>query len=268
MPPQPLPDQVHDFRTRSRRLEAILSAFGIDQTRAGKRVLKPLAKLRKRAGKVRDMDVLTSYAAGLGIPECEEECSVRLLEHLGAERKKQASKFHSQSRKSAAHLRKRLKRTQKKLAKFESAQHTGTAMQVPVSALESASKLANPARLNRSNLHAFRLRVKELRNMLKMAADADEELLDTLGATKDAIGEWHDWQELTEIAQGFLDHGTKCQLTAQIKATTQEKYRGALKQAEQLRKRYVGVPDSRKKTSSQQPQPGRPVWSAAMKLAA
>jgi hypothetical protein len=43
MPKQPTPDQVHDLRTNSRRLEATLTALKLDRKRRGKRVLKTLA---------------------------------------------------------------------------------------------------------------------------------------------------------------------------------------------------------------------------------
>lgn len=86
MPARPCPEDVHQFRTQSRQLEANLKAFGLDSARAGGRILKPLARLRKRAGKVRDMDVLTRYASGLPHQTGEQDCSVRLLEYLGAQR--------------------------------------------------------------------------------------------------------------------------------------------------------------------------------------
>ena len=61
MSAEPTPQQVHDFRTNSRNMEATLNAFGLEDSGLGRRVLKLLSRLRKRAGKVRDMDVLTSY---------------------------------------------------------------------------------------------------------------------------------------------------------------------------------------------------------------
>ena len=41
--------------------------------------------------------------------------------------------------------------------------------------------------------------------MLEMEKDpADRELIEILGGVKDAIGEWHDWQELLTIAREQL----------------------------------------------------------------
>lgn len=270
MPAQPSPEQIHDFRTNSRQMEATLQAFGLDSARKGRRVLKPLSRMRKRAGNIRDMDVLTSYAANLRPEDGERDCTVQLLEYLGAQRRKYAKKFHSASGQDGSKLRKRLKRILRQLAKRDSrAQKSGKPdSRVPASVIDRASDLASPARLNRSNLHSFRLKVKELRNVLKLAAAPDQKLMDALGQTKDVIGEWHDWGELVAIAEKVLDHGTRCRLIQQLKGITAEKYQKALTQAEQLRKRYVGLSSNKAPRSSRITSPPEPALAAAVKLAA
>ena len=95
MPADPGPEDVHDFRTQSRQLEANLQAFRLDSGRVGRRILQPISRLRKRAGKVRDMDVLTGFASRVPAQDGEQECSIRLLEYLGARRDKYARKFHA-----------------------------------------------------------------------------------------------------------------------------------------------------------------------------
>ena len=84
MSARPTPEQVHDFRTNSRKMEATLQAFGLENSGLGRRVLKPLSRLRKRAEKVRDLDVLTTYAASVDAKDGEKDCAVQLLEYLGA----------------------------------------------------------------------------------------------------------------------------------------------------------------------------------------
>ena len=79
------PPEVHDFRTRSRRTQAVLEALGLDQRPNERRMLKGLRKLRKRAGKVRDMDVLTTFTSQLQV-DGDADCKVQLLEHLGTQR--------------------------------------------------------------------------------------------------------------------------------------------------------------------------------------
>ena len=271
MPALPSPEQVHDFRTNARRFEAILHAFAMDSSGIGRRTLKPLAKLRKRAGKVRDMDVLTAYAASVHPKNDEKECAVQLLEHLGAKREKKARELHSSLKKNGNLSRKRLKRTQNKFKKIERRRRSnGTGLEssnVPAAALEAAAELSDPARLDHSNLHPFRLKVKALRNILQLADSPDRQLMDLLGSTKDAIGEWHDWEELVAIAEKTLDHRSRCGLVRELKSIARQKYHTALQKAQELRRKELGSP-GRKNGRSQRSTPATPVLSAALTLAA
>jgi CHAD domain-containing protein len=264
LPKQPSPKQVHAFRTNSRRLEATLEALDLDATRQGRRILKPLGRVRKRAGKVRDMDVLTGYVANLRQPDGEQECATELLEYLGAERQRYAKKLYSTAQKRRTRLRKQLKRGQKKFrelrADAEVANHSA-----PASVLQITTELNTPARLNHGNLHPFRLKVKELRNVLKLADRPDEKLDDLLGQVKDSIGEWHDYEELVSIAEKVLDHGPECKLIRALKELTRNKFQAALARAERLRQQQLGKSKDRR---TQAPSPSKPVWTAAMKLAA
>src|SRR6266566_9311375 len=52
--------------------------------------------------------------------------------------------------------------------------------------------------------------------------------VDDLGKVKDAIGEWHDWEELVGIATEVLSHRTRCGLQSELRRITQKKYDHAL----------------------------------------
>src|SRR5579864_493447 len=112
-PKDPTVDEVHDLRTRARRVEYILEALELDQARNEKTVLDHLKSIRTRAGEVRDRDVFTSYVVGLGTEE--ESCIIRLLHHLGVQRHRHAFKLHSLLQRDAKELRRRLRRTQPKV---------------------------------------------------------------------------------------------------------------------------------------------------------
>src|SRR3954465_14559967 len=77
----PTVDEVHDLRTRTRRAESILQGLWRDRSKHGKRLERELKQIRRAAGKVRDMDVLTSYVVGLGLKD-DPNCLVRLVHHL------------------------------------------------------------------------------------------------------------------------------------------------------------------------------------------
>ena len=67
---------------------------------------------------------------------------------------------------------------------------------------ELLSELYRPARLNKRNLHPYRLKIKELRYVMQLSEDnGSHEFVKKLGEAKDAIGEWHDWEELLAIAK-------------------------------------------------------------------
>ena len=116
-------------------------------------------------------------------------------------------------------------------------------------ALKLATELENPPALNKNNLHPYRLNVKELRNVLQLADDSgNQAFIDTLGEVKDAIGEWHDWEELIAIATDLLDHGPGCKLLQQLKTISAGKYDRALALANKLRKDFLSSSRFRKQS--------------------
>jgi CHAD domain-containing protein len=266
---EPASKQVHDLRTNSRRLEAMLQAR--DPDRNERKILKRVSRLRESAGKVRDMDVLTSYAAELTRSGDEEDCSVRLLEHLGATRRKKAKKLSKAVQESAPVLRKRLKRSSNQIQKNISRPNSGgsaTSSHITAAALRLLSDLERPSTLNRSNLHPYRLKVKELQNLLRLAENAhDREFVESLGEVKDAIGEWHDWVELETIAKTVLDH-PQCKLLQELKENGQERFTRALSIAENMRKKYVGVSKRTRDGGRKEPRKAESAWSATSALAA
>ena len=73
--------------------------------------------------------------------------------------------------------------------------------------------------------------------MLELAPDHPK-FVDDVGEAKDAIGEWHDWEELVAIASEVLDHGN-CKLMRKLKETADTKYAHAHRVAERLRATYL-----------------------------
>lgn len=268
MPTEPSPDQVHDLRTNSRRLEAVLEAT--DPDRNGRKILKQISKVRKKAGKVRDVDVLTAYATELPHDGDEESCSIRLLEHLGAVRHKNAKKLRKTAQQLAPDLRKRLKRVSQDLqnrVKQRQADQSRTSTRITSAALELVGELERPTSLNETNLHPYRLKVKELRNLLRLAeAHGDESFLETLCEVKDAIGEWHDWVELEAIAKKALDHD-QCRLMRELKKKSRDRFERALALTDRMRGKYLRT--SKNKASQRRPPTSdESVWSATAALSA
>jgi len=245
-PKHPSPDLVHDVRTSSRRIEAIVAALALDSNPDEKRLLRSMKRVRKQAGKVRDMDVLTGFASQLNVNQ-EQDCIVQLVEFLGSRRYKKAAKMHAIVRTEAPALRRRLQRCSKRVGKFvnkgESQQPDRTApTDVMALALRLSSELQSPARLTRNNLHPYRLQVKQLQYVLQMAGDRSPEqqrFIEKLKQVKDAIGEWHDWQELLSIAGKVLDHGGTCRVLRELKTISDHKFQHALMMTNEMRKQYL-----------------------------
>src|SRR5580692_1234609 len=100
------PESVHKFRTNSRRVEALLSEVAPVLNRNDKKLLKLLARLRKKAGRVRDLDVEIAALRSLKIPGGNGHKS-QFVDALVQERAKREQKLAKGfDRETAAKLRK------------------------------------------------------------------------------------------------------------------------------------------------------------------
>lgn len=265
------PEQIHDLRTNARRFDAVFKALDLEAEGIPKSVFKELGRLRKRAGKIRDMDVLTEFAAAIR-PKEEAECHVRLLEHLGARRQKQAGKLHAEAKHLRRKLCKALGQVSSRIKGLFRGKESGAADRVVANAAAAAIRLSvqltAPPRLNKTNLHPYRLKVKELQNILLMAeAPSRPRFVEDLGAVKDAIGEWHDWEELVGIASKLLDHDGNCLLLAELKRVAETKYSHGLALAHELRNTYLQSARPKRKNGTLAGVSRAAVWEAIARLA-
>jgi CHAD domain-containing protein len=250
-PKQPPPEKIHLLRTNARKVETSIEALALDRRKNERRLIKEIKKVHRRAGKIRDMDVLTGYLAKLHLDR-EQDCEVQLLEHLGAERQRQAKKLHRVLVKEDGYFIKRLRRASADVRTV--LEDTGSApkavSEAAATGLQLSSELAATKKFHRGNLHPYRLKVKRLRYLLQMADESgDQGFVDELGTVKDAIGEWHDWEELVAIARDVLDHGAGCKLLRKLKEVRDSKYKTAIESAENLRNVYLR-PATRKRARS------------------
>jgi CHAD domain-containing protein len=234
-PENPRPEDVHSLRTQTRRLEATLTALVLDRSKGPRRLIKAITPVRKAAGKVRDMDVLIGDVLTLADSH-ESEGLVRLVEHLAKMRVKSARKLYEvvngkrkEARKGLKHSSKLIERT---LKEDSSAANGEAAPQILI------NELSHWPNLDETNLHTFRIRIKELRYTLQLSKEADAKLVDQLGDVRDAIGEWHDWIELRKIANKVLDPDSEGEVLLRIEEMGKKKFELALEKANQVRERY------------------------------
>jgi CHAD domain-containing protein len=234
---EPTPETIHKLRTSARKLEAFFGTLSPDSQKNERQLIKELRRIRKRAGKLRDIDVLTADLAAVHV-DGETDCQVRILEHLGGDRQRQAGKLRDLIGHRRAKLKARLRRASATLDKSLQATEPQLASLAAAESLRLSSELKLPKRLNKRNLHAYRLKLKQLRYVLELAPDPPQ-FVEDLGEAKNAIGEWHDWEELVAIANEVLGHGNNCKLIRKLKETADLKFAHALRVAENLRRNYL-----------------------------
>jgi CHAD domain-containing protein len=241
----PSSKSVHGLRTNTRRLATMILTFGLDSKGRIKRLLGNLEEIRKRAGKIRDMDVLTADAMSIRL-EGEEDCQVRLLEHLGADREKYGKKLRREIQKTSPQLRQDVKYAAKRAKTLieQAIGDSASSNTIPLTMakiIKLSSDLNRPARLNRKNLHPYRLRVKELLNVLQLSNHpADPSFLKKLEEVKYAIGKWHDWEQLIAVARDLSNHAATCKLIKSLETTRNSKYERAMSLTNHLRTDYLG----------------------------
>jgi len=243
----PAVEDVHDLRTHTRRLEAVVAAFMLEDEKEFRHLLKLVVPIRKIAGKVRDMDVLMTKALTVSNEDCQDSL-IRLLEHLGEMRLRSARKLHNVVAGDRKGLRRSLKECSTRLEdEFSESRNGTTKLRQGKSSTASAlavsidltEELAREPRLTRRTIHPFRIRVKQLRNTLELFQEKDATLVTALGEVKDKIGEWHDWQELAAIADKFLDSKDDRAQLAWVHERAQETFEQAIASANQMRRRYL-----------------------------
>jgi CHAD domain-containing protein len=237
---------VHDLRTRARRIEAIAGMLLSNQENSKRRLLKVLKPLRKAAGEVRDMDVLSAKARTLA-RHCRNDSAARLLAHLQTMRIESAHKLVDvivERRPEASHSLRQFsieieKRVQRQ--KNGSAHNTSARKPHTDAAIRLMNDLSDWPPFSAANLHAFRIKVKELRYILQLTDAADPKFVATLERAKARIGDWHDWQEFRKIAGEVLHERKDRTLLEEMEQTENKKLKQALAAAQTLRTRYLGA---------------------------
>ena len=218
---QPAPDSVHKFRTNSRRVEALLSEVAPELNRNDKKLLKLLSRLRKKAGRVRDLDVEIASLRSLKIPEGNGHKS-QFVDALVQERAKREQKLAKAfDRETATELRKRLRRAVSEIDIPKNVE--------PLTlTLSKLSKLGRDhVPLTEKTLHQYRIIGKRARYIAELA-DHDAEakrVVDQLKHMQDVIGDWHDWLKLTQKAEALFGGVRDSALVAMLRNVTQAKFR-------------------------------------------
>ena len=266
------PEGVHKLRTQCYRVESMLRALSLNHEGNGAQLLQAIEPIRKRAGKVRDMDVLIGLAATLPNGNASEPF-IQLVEDLGIRHDRYLGKLEKTLYRQRGPARRKLKRCMKGIDKELAASMSNVADQWRRNAvthtLDLSSELAGWPMLRADNLHPFRLKVKELRYVLQLSSDSDRKFIDALGEVKDAIGEWHDWSELAAVAAEVLGDQGRDSFSKRVASVVQSKSHHAFAVATHLRRQFFGMPQAKHQgRRTRRPKIKTPVLSTAARLAA
>ncbi|HEX8925582.1 MAG TPA: CHAD domain-containing protein [Terriglobales bacterium] len=239
-------DEVHKLRTTVRRVEVVLQS-AVD-ARGKAKLDEQLKKLRKRAGKVRDLDVHLGMLEELD--SGDQRACHELHSYLKDKRDKHANKLEKILKAEVDDgLSKRLKRTAK--AVHQESPDTARAEEQLASVRQRFISLTANIPEAAAALHQLRIDCKRLRYEVEaLAPEADTrvantieahaaELVEQLKRVQDEIGVWHDWLTLHETAQRQLP-GTAA-LLALLRARTATHYHAARRTVAEIRSQLEGA---------------------------
>ena len=240
-------EDVHDFRTTARRVETAIAELLPKPNRNTRKLRKQATKLRKRAGRVRDLDVQLVALESLNTGRDAAQKSF-LMEALASDRRRREKKLlgalDSNELKS---LRKRARRTAKEVlaskVNFD-----------PVArALREFGDLARKqGEISEATLHPYRLRCKRIRYIAEMAGEQPgaEAIVEQLKKIQDAAGEWHDWQVLTSRAEEVFTDLPNPAMVSALRSVTHAKLMEALHVTQEARQVLLNMLSSAKAPKS------------------
>jgi CHAD domain-containing protein len=260
------PEPVHKLRTTIRRLESMLDTAGIAQTGKAAKLLKQAARLRKRAGKVRDIDVQIQALKDVKV-EAAARDRKRVMRALEKTRAKQESKLRAELESASDHhFRKHLNKTREEVEAASTARQTRPASDPVGQALDAFSELARQrGSLTETTLHDFRLRCKRLRYTAEMAGKtpAASAAIEQFIRIQDAAGEWHDWLTLTATAEDKLGRSSS-PLVSALRTITRSKFLEAVRVTTDAERSLLAQREGRKrKAPSGEPAPSVEALRAA-----
>jgi CHAD domain-containing protein len=232
------PKSVHRLRTNIRRIESLVSYANHQINKKEERTLEKITDLRKRAGRVRDLDVQTELLTALGNGSTAKDRKT-LANLMEKKRAQQARRLESAIKK--LHHEKFFDRLDR-IA--EQAGLPPDSKNRPLAPLEEARaqlvKMADDfgsgQTIKPDRLHEIRVALKRIRYLAELAGQSAEqkEFIRELKSTQDAIGDWHDWQELTERAEKRFSDRASCALLREARTLLGARHSDAISSLNKL----------------------------------
>jgi CHAD domain-containing protein len=236
------PKSVHRLRTTIRRIESLVSYANPQISKKEQRTLEKIADLRKHAGKVRDLDVQSDLLGALvngstakdrrilaNLMEKKRSQQARRLE--SAIKKMHDAKFFGRLDRIAEQAGVPQDRKNRPLAPLEEASAQLMEMAKDFGPGQALGQTIKPSRL-----HEIRIALKRIRYLAELAEESPEQkdFMRELKSTQDAIGHWHDWQELTERAEKRFSDRASCALLREARTLLSARHSDAISSLNKL----------------------------------
>jgi CHAD domain-containing protein len=221
---------VHRFRTGTRRLQILLGEFSPQLDRNQKKLLKMVGRIRRRAGKLRDLDVQLAALRSLKVAQ-EPRRKTQLVNHLIEMRARREKKLRkSVDAETVREVRKRLQQVRKNFKPDAN-------RDALVVAKNLLKRMDAAAPVTEEWLHRYRVLTKRARYAAEFAGNSSEahRFIAQLKRVQDALGDWHDWLTLTQSASENLGDLRESALVAELQNVTGAKFRHAISLLAQVR---------------------------------
>jgi CHAD domain-containing protein len=234
-------EDVHRLRTTARRLEVQL-------LNAPARIAKSLKGLRKKAGKVRDIDVHLALLKPPGLRHAGpvtpaaplERARQKLRRILKANRARHLVSLRHRVAEAAPLLAARLPALAARAVRGQAA--SGDAHRQTAFARRHFLQWTRTLPADAGRLHRLRIRTKKLRYSLEPLELHPEaaEFAARLKQVQGAIGSWHDWATLQQLARRALNAPDDKLLGAALRARAAREYRQARHTVQSVRSGMTG----------------------------
>jgi CHAD domain-containing protein len=214
------PESVHRLRTTARRIESLVSYANPDLDKKLERCQEKLADLRRRAGKVRDFDVQLGLLGVLanGSTARDRETLAALL---GKKRGRQARRLTSAViRLQGSKFFVRMDRLAERAGMEPEQRPLPPLQEARTQLAKMTNEFSSNQGLGLKRLHDARTRLKQIRYVAELAEESPERkaFIRELKTVQDAVGDWHDWQELTSTAEKRFSDRMNCALLREVRA--------------------------------------------------
>jgi CHAD domain-containing protein len=214
------PKNIHRLRTTIRRIESLIDYAHPDLGKKLERSLETLEELRKRAGKVRNIDVQKKLLDKIGNGSTARDRKV-LLGILNKKRERHAARFNSILAKCADEkFLSRMDRIAEKVAQVPSAADRPAPLEEARLQLTRLADQFSSQSIKPNRLHESRIQLKKIRYLAELAEESPEGKVfgDEIKTVQDALGEWHDWETLAGLGEKRFADRANCALLREVRA--------------------------------------------------